>query len=81
MSKRKTSTKKTILSRRGLDPSIRTRSTEKTSMERPDHCDEVYDRPVHENVVDNSVYNDDAVERVSKDRPVYKNEVVPDIYG
>ena len=53
----------------------------KTSMKRPDHCDEVYDRPFHVNEADNGVYNDDAVERISKTRPVYKNEVMPDIYG
>ena len=46
-------------------------------MERPDHCDEVYDRPVHENEVDNSVYNDDAVERMSKIDPSTRTRSCP----
>jgi hypothetical protein len=33
------------------------------------------------NEADNGVYAKDAVERMSRMRPVYKNEVVPDIYG
>ena len=38
-------------------------------MERPDHCNEVYDRPVHESEVDNSVYNE------VYERPFYEKEV------
>ena len=39
--------------------------------------------PFHENEADNGVYRKVAVERMSKrqKRPVYKNEVMPDIYG
>ena len=51
-------------------------------MKRPDHCEEVYDRPFYESEVDNSVYNDDAVETMSKRDPSINQDVVmPDIYG
>jgi len=45
------------------------------------HRNEVYDRPFYVNEADNGVYRKDAVETMSKMRPVYKNEVMPDICG